>query len=302
MRQAASRNTGFAIVIRASQTTGSRSSPSLTPLTSAHLSQALRLSEALSWPYRLEDWRFALQLGHGRAAEVDGRLCATALWWLYEDAFASCGMIIVSAAMQHQGIGSLLMEELLRQTQGRTMILRSTREGRRLYERMGFMPFGQVNQHQGILAAVPPKTPMAADIRPFRAADLHALCQLDRRACGMGRARLLEALLARGDMVVMERSGIVSGYACIRRWGRGFVIGPVVAGDIEDARALIAVHLQSHAGNFVRIDVPEASGLSPWLGEAGLTGVNQVTSMFRGHPLRTSADATLFALSSQSMG
>ena len=282
--------------------TGSRSSLSATTLTAAHLSQALMLSEALDWPYRQEDWQFALQLGHGLAVEVHGRLCATALWWLYEDEFASCGMIIVSSAMQHQGIGSLLMEELLRQTQGRTMILRSTREGRRLYERMGFMPFGQVNQHQGVLAAAPPKTSMAADIRPFRAADLPAVCQLDRRASGMGRARLLEALLAGGSMVVMERSGIISGYACVRRWGRGVVIGPVVAGTTADAKALIEAHLASQVGNFVRIDVPETSGLSPWLVEAGLSRVNQVTSMLRGNPLRTSADATLFALSSQSMG
>ena len=281
--------------------TGSWSSLSATTLTAAHLSQALALSEALNWPYRQEDWQFALQLGHGLAVEVHGRLCATALWWLYEDAFASCGMIIVSSALQHQGIGTLLMEELLRQTQGRTMILRSTREGRRLYERMGFLPYGQVNQHQGILAAAPPEKPTAG-IRAFRAADLPAVCQLDRRAAGMGRARLLEALLARGSMVVMERAGIVSGYACMRRWGRGVVIGPVVAGTTADARVLIEAHLASQAGNFVRVDVPETSGLSPWLVEVGLSPVNQVTSMLRGNPLRASADATLFALSSQSMG
>ena len=289
------------MMTRASQTTGSRSSLSVTTLTAAHLSQALSLSEALNWPYRQEDWQFALQLGHGLAVEVHGRLCATALWWLYEEAFASCGMIIVSSAMQHQGIGSLLMEELLRQTPGRTIILRSTREGRRLYERMGFLPYGEVNQHQGTLAAAPPKTPTAG-IRPFRAADLPTVCQLDQRAAGMGRARLLEALVARGSMVVMERSGIISGYACIRSWGRGVVIGPVVAGAPADARALIEAHLASQVGDFVRIDVPETSGLSPWLVEAGLSHVNQVTSMLRGDPLPASADASLFALSSQSMG
>lgn len=281
--------------------TGSRSSLSVTTLTAAHLPQALTLSEALNWPYREEDWQFALQLGHGLGVEVHGRLCATALWWLYEDALASCGMIIVSSAMQHQGIGSLLMEELLRQTQGRTIILRSTREGRRLYERIGFLPFGEVNQHQGVPAAAPPKTPTAG-IRPFRAADLPAVCQLDRRASGMGRARLLEALVARGSMVVMERSEIICGYACIRRWGRGVVIGPVVAGTPADARALIEAHLASQVGNFVRIDVPETTGLSPWLVEVGLSHVNQVTSMLRGNPLPPSADAALFALSSQSMG
>lgn len=281
--------------------TGSRASLSVTTLTAAHLSQALTLSEELNWPYRQEDWQFALRLGHGVAVEVHGRLCATALWWLYEDAFASCGMIIVSPALQHQGIGSLLMEELLRQTQGRTIILRSTREGRRLYERMGFLPYGQVNQHQSILTAAPPKTP-ADGIRPFGAADLPAVCQLDQRASGMGRARLLAALVALGSILMMERSGIISGYACIRRWGRGVVIGPVVAGATADAKALIEAHLSSQVGNFVRVDVPETSGLSPWLTEVGLSCVNQVTSMVKGNPLRTSADATLFALSSQSLG
>src|SRR5579864_3994311 len=115
MRQAASRRASLAIMTRASPMTASRSSLSVTTLTAAHLPQALTLSETLNWPYRLEDWQFALQLGHGLAVEVQGRLGATALWWLYEEAFASCGMIIVSSALQHQGIGSLLMEELLRQ-------------------------------------------------------------------------------------------------------------------------------------------------------------------------------------------
>jgi GNAT superfamily N-acetyltransferase len=281
--------------------TGSRSSLSVTTLATAHLSQALTLSQALDWPYRHEDWQFALELGQGIAVEIHGRLCATALWWPYEDAFASCGMIIVSPPLQHQGIGRLLMEELLRQMQGRTIILCSTREGHRLYERMGFMSYGRVSQHQGILAAAPPKTP-ADGVRPFHAADLTSVYQLDRRACGMGRARLLEALVAQGSIVVMERSGIISGYACIRRWGRGVVIGPVIAGGRADAKALIEAHFASQVGNFVRIDVPETSGLSPWLTEVGLSCVDHVTSMVKGDPLRTAADATLFALSSQSLG
>jgi hypothetical protein len=33
------------------------------PLTADHLPQALALSQALNWPYRFEDWAFALSLG-----------------------------------------------------------------------------------------------------------------------------------------------------------------------------------------------------------------------------------------------
>jgi hypothetical protein len=55
------------------------------PLTADHLPQALALSQALNWPYRFEDWAFALSLGVGLAAELDGQLAGTAIWWPYGD-------------------------------------------------------------------------------------------------------------------------------------------------------------------------------------------------------------------------
>ena len=123
----------------------------MTALRADHIPQAVSLSAALGWPYREEDWRFAFELGHGVAVETDGGLAATALWWPYEKSFASIGMIIVAPALQGRGIGRMLMDELLRQADGRAIVLNSTREGYRLYERLGFVPCGQVNQHQAVL-------------------------------------------------------------------------------------------------------------------------------------------------------
>ena len=48
-----------------------------------------------------------------------------------------CGMIIVAAEYQGRGIGRRLMDELLRQASGRTIVLNSTREGYALYQRLG---------------------------------------------------------------------------------------------------------------------------------------------------------------------
>jgi hypothetical protein len=118
----------------------------------------------------------------------------------------------------------------------------------------------------------------------------------------MERTRLLEALFAVGKVAVLEREGRVQGYACVRRFGRGVVIGPVAARDVVDAKALVATLAAEHRGDFVRIDVPAASGLSPWLEEIGLPRVDQVVSMVRGKPPTPSADAMLFALSNQSLG
>lgn len=266
-----------------------------------HLPQACALSAALGWPYREEDWRFALELGNGLAVEADGRLVATALWWPYEGAFASCGMIIVAAEFQGRGIGRRLMEELLRQASGRTIILNSTREGYALYERLGFVPCGEVSQHQSVLAYVP-AVPQAHGVRSLRPGDVAAIRDLDRRASGMGRAALLDAVFALGKGVVIEGQGRITGYACVRRWGRGVVIGPVVARDVPDAKSLIAELAAAHVGDFVRIDVTGPSDLSAWLVEIGLLCVDRVPSMVRGAPPIRIPGATLFALSNQSLG
>jgi len=268
-----------------------------------HLPLAISLSAALGWPYRAQDWRFAFDLGHGVAVEADDSLAATALWWPYEEAFASFGMIIVAPALQGRGIGQMLMDELLRQADGRAIILNSTREGYRLYERLGFVPYGEVNQHQAVLAAAPSEPAANGAIRPLRPEDIAAVRGLDRRASGMSRTRLLDALLAVGTFAVIERESRVQGYACVRSFGRGVVVGPVIARDAHDAKALVVSLAAEHRGGFVRIDVPAASGLSPWLEEIGLPRVDHVVSMAHGErPMRAGDDATLFALSNQSLG
>jgi len=275
----------------------------LTPvaLTPEHLPQALALSQALQWPYRLEDWAFALALGRGFAVEIDGRLAGTALWWPYGEQHASTGMIIVAANAQRMGIGRTLMEAVLEDAAGRSVVLNSTREGFSLYRSLGFVETGQVHQHQAVLTRTPAPDP-GSPTRAFRPADLAAIRSLDHAASGMDRATLLDALLEIAQVEVMERDGVVCGYGCARPWGRGVVIGPVVAETAADARGLILALAAPHAGRFVRLDVTSACGLSAWLQTIGLPQVDQVVAMARGEPPRSRGPATLFALANQSLG
>lgn len=273
----------------------------VTALTPEHLEQALGLSQALNWPYRLEDWQFALALGHGFAVEAQGQLVGTALWWAYGDSFASAGMIIVSPAVQRQGIGGRLMDALLADAAGRRMILNSTREGEGLYARLGFRPYDEVTQHQAILESAPAIDP-AVPVRQARPEDLDAIKAVDEAGAGMDRTRLLDALHGYGDMVVVEREGSISGYGCVRRWGRGVVIGPVIARDQADARAIVATLAAGHVGDFVRIDVTGQCGLASWLEEIGLPRIDRVLAMSLGEPPQAAPGATLFALCNQSLG
>ena len=255
----------------------------------------------LEWPYRLEDWEFAFGLGRGLAVEIDRQLAGTALWWPYGERYASAGMIIVSGRYQRMGIGRALMDALLTDSVGRTIILNSTDEGLDLYKRLGFLAHGHVNQHQAILTR-PPSAEPAVSVRGFIPADRSAIYDLDQAGSGMDRRELIDALVAIGEFKVIDRGGRVSGYGCVRTWGRGVVIGPVVASDVADARALIAALAAAHVGQFVRIDVPDAVGLSPWLVSIGLPRVGQVIAMALGTHAALGASARLFALSNQSLG
>ncbi|CDO34902.1 GNAT family N-acetyltransferase [Novosphingobium sp. KN65.2] len=271
------------------------------PLTPEHLPQALALSQALEWPYRLEDWEIALRLGRGFAVERDGECIGTALWWPYDPDYASAGMIIVAEKAQRQGIGARLMDALLADTAGRTMILNSTAEGQVLYRRVGFEPYDIVHQHQAVLIEAP-AIDASVPLRPATSLDRDALMALDRAGSGMGRDNLVGTLSEGGDVLVVARKAGLTGYAIVRRWGRGVVIGPVIAHDATDAKALIAALAARHVGTFVRIDVTESCKLSPWLETLGLPQVGRVVSMSRGKPPQAKPGTTLFALSNQSLG
>jgi GNAT superfamily N-acetyltransferase len=281
--------------------------PRLTALRADHLPQAVDLSKALSWPYRDQDWQVAFDLGAGFAVEVDDRLVATAMWWSYGQSHASVGMIIVDPAMPGRGLGRALMEALLQATSDRTVILNATLEGLPLYAKLGFISRGQVFQHQAVLKTAPELANGTADIRVMRASDEAQARRLDLVATGMDRTALLTSLFSTGTVMVIDQGDGASAFACVREFGHGVVIGPVVAGGANarpDAKRLIAALAGRHQGRFVRLDVTEESALSGWLADLGLPCVGQAQPMVLGDQasVPTGGDTRLFALANQSFG
>ncbi|MCA1516149.1 GNAT family N-acetyltransferase [Bradyrhizobium sp. NBAIM01] len=273
----------------------------LLPFARSHLEGALRLSQEMSWPYRIEDWDVALQLGRGFVLERAGAVIGTAAWWPYGDTHASAGMIIVAKAVQGRGYGARLMDALLTSARPRTVALNSTAEGIALYRRRGFVPIGVIHQHQGI----PSETggsPRSNLVRPMAASDFDAIVRLDREATGWERQRMLDRLVQNADGYVLHRDGIARGYAISRLFGRGHVIGPVAAESPTDARALIEAALARLGGRFVRIDTSAASQLGPWLESIGLQHVSDATTMTLGMPAQSTGPARSFAIANQSFG
>ena len=275
----------------------------LRPFRAEDMEAAQALSREFQWPHRLEDWRFGFTHGQGVAALRDGELVGTAFHWLWGKQHATVGLVMVAPRMQGQRLGQHLMHAVMKGLEDRTVLLHATAEGRGLYERMGFAITGEIRQHQGLAAPAPLiALPPDERLRPLNRNDAPRLVALDARACGMQREAMLRQLLAEGETVVLAQDEEAVGFSILRRFGRGYAIGPVVAPDLTSAKALIGHWCGCHAGKFLRIDVDAASGLPEWLEAQDLPRVGTVTTMVRGGPLARGPAVDGWALVTQAMG
>lgn len=279
----------------------------LRPMRTEDLASCHAMSLHLHWPHRLADWQFHHQVSSSWAVELEepdgarsvagsGMLCP-----LGED-YASLGLVIIKDELQGRGLGRAMMQRLLQDAGSRNVILNATEAGRPLYEKLGFVVTDTLSQHQSTTASATPVLAPGARIRPLRQDEVPALLALDRHASGMDRSGLLVPLLASSEVAVLEQDGQVKGVAYLREFGRGRVIGPVIAGEVEDAKTLIAHWIHAYPGAYLRIDVPGRTGLKPWLQEIGLTCVDNVVSMCRGTPPKIGKTWRTYSLINQALG
>ncbi|MBY4609102.1 GNAT family N-acetyltransferase [Rhizobium sp. 9T] len=245
------------------------------------------LSMSVAWPHRREDWQFLRDFGQGIAAiDEIGRIFGSAMWFPYGGRFATIGMVITSPRLQANGAGQWLMGHALDQVAGRNLGLNATRAARRLYMSLNFVREASVFQCHGE-AILPPdvELPPGAAIRAVEADDLEAIAALDSLAFGADRTLLLARLLANSKGVVLIRAGRIEAFSLCRRFGRGHVIGPVVASNDADAIAVVHPHAVEHAGGFLRLDTREEGGtFADFLSRCGLPIYDIVTTMSRGEP------------------
>jgi len=274
------------------------------PMTEADISQAHQLSVGVSWPHRPEDWRLVLEVGHGFVAcDAIDRALASAMWWPYGPHFATIGMVITSPRLQMQGAGRRLMDTIFEQAGERDLRLNATRAGYRLYRSLDFQPIGRIFQHQGRAQAPVGAAPDEFAVRPMTAADGEAIAQLDADAYGADRSRVIAALMKLATGTVIERDGRVAGFALCRRFGRGHVVGPIVAESDEAAIALLRPHVIAHDGQFLRVDTAQEQGrFGGFLEECGMTVYDTVTTMVRGHNHGPRGEARTFGLVTQALG
>jgi len=269
-----------------------------------HLDGAVLLSREAGWPHRREDWAMLLALSHGFVALQGDVVVGTAMLTPFGDDCATVNMVIVAAGMRGRGLGRKLMDAALQACGARECRLTATADGLPLYEKLGFNATYEIRQHQGIAAPLPADAVEdAADLDWVGPETFPAVAALDLEAQGMDRRPLLRLLTEAGRIVVLREAGRVVGYAALRPFGRGEVIGPVVAKTLGQAQSLMSVLIASRPGAFLRVDTAEWHELSPWLSARGLVGTGGGIAMRRNViDSRPLGPAKPFALASQALG
>lgn len=266
------------------------------------------LSISVGWPHRAEDWQFAREVGHGFVAldEID-RVLGSAMWFPHGDDFATIGMVITSPRLQFLGVGDWLMKRVMSASAGRTYRLNATRAALALYRSLGFVANRTVFQCQGD-ARRSDQPAVGQSARRLGAADLAAVTALDAKAFGTARTGLIERLFAQSVGYGLDRDGELVAFALCRPFGRGHVVGPVVAGLDEDAVAVVRPHVDAHDGRFLRLDTHLDDGVFPlFVARSGLRIHDTVLTMSLGAPLADPATRGLdrpvtFALATQALG
>ncbi len=279
-----------------------------TRMTEDHIAEAQALTTSFNWPHTVEDWSFAFGLGSGLVACDGGHLIGTCLTWPFGEQVSSLGMLAVAQKAQGRGIGRALLRQTLDEHSERTILLHATHQGIELYRSENFAPIEEIRQMQGLVTlegeeAVPADRAPVHRWHPARDDGAREqLLALDHAATGLERGVLLQALLPRTAFLRLGSGDSPEGYAGIRRFGRGHVIGPVVATTANGASALVHALLVAHAGAFVRIDVTEAFEPSGWLSAFGLHEVDRVLAMSNAPLPQAKGEARRYGLIGHAFG
>ncbi len=273
----------------------------LTPMEAVDIPRLHELSVGVGWPHRPEDWALLIESGTGTVARDEiGRIVGSAMWFPLGADHAAVGMVITSPRLQEHGAGRWLMGHILDQVGARGKVLNSTRAAYRLYISMGFGPLSPSYQCQGMVTANPPAPGHA---RPMGPEDIASVQALDAGAMGFARPEVLARLLKLSTGVVVESGGAVTGFALCRKFGRGHVVGPIVAASEEDAMALVAPFVTAMQGQFLRVDTRQPQGpFRAYLTAAGMGLFDTVTRMGLGPAPEPSGPAQTFGLVNQALG
>ncbi|HUX14525.1 MAG TPA: GNAT family N-acetyltransferase [Spirochaetia bacterium] len=259
------------------------------------------LSRDVGWNQDEGVWSRMIELcGRGAFCLVSGeRIVATALALTYGTRLAWVGMVLTHPSFQKQGLGRLLMKQILTYCEAAgvmTIMLDATDAGRRLYESIGFRALHRVgtwtrrnetplveNEEETVIRQ--PEVASPSEIRIATPDQFDQVIRLDSQLLGVSRPRVIGSI--GGTCWVAERGAIVEGYLFARTVVAEHRMGPWYHTDAQMATNLLlhALGRISGLGGEVRLDIPEVNEAAVRIvHDLGFATKRYVCRMTRGAP------------------
>lgn len=243
-----------------------------------HLAGLQALSASVGWPQRKRDWTANLALGSGVVAidQID-RIHGSAMYFPFGDDRFAIGMTIAHPKLENSGLEEWLIDHVVEKTGGRPTFLNACNHSITSYQSVGASKASHVFQYQGYLVNLPD---FKVTCRPANIDDLQGICRCDAEAYSADRGRVLRYLAGISEVRVIDRGGKIVGFSMRRKFGRGYLIGPVMAFNDDDAISLTGSLMTGLSGQFIRSDTRTSFGrYTEFLIATGLRAVSNVTTM-----------------------
>ncbi|MFD7991713.1 GNAT family N-acetyltransferase [Streptomyces mexicanus] len=246
-------------------------------LTLRDLPACADLSENRGWLREEHKWGLLLTAGNGYGVDDPaGGLVAACVVTTYgppgRTDLAAVGMVLVAERHARRGVGRRLMRHVVSSAGATPLTLYATENGRPLYEELGFKVTGRAEMLCGRFEQQ--ETPSRVATRAATAEDLTAILRLDGEVFGADRTPMITRLPAFADQLcVAEDGGEIIGYAAAWPNMDTHVVGPLIARDVETAKALVSF-LAARTDRPLRTDIDVRHGeLLTWLKQRGLASV-----------------------------
>ena len=257
-------------------------------MTGDDIAFAMQLKAQNHWNQLEADWQrqLALEPDGCFLAELAAQPVGTVCTCVFDDV-AWINLVLVDQAHRGRGIGSALMQHVVRyldQRGVRSIRLDATPLGQPVYEKLGFVGEYTLARYAGTMPRSTNTRPSAAGIEPLTARDLPAVLELDYAVTQTRREKLIRNLHEASPNAAWKYAvaGRLEGYCLTRPGSNAWQIGPI-QGTPEAGRELLLDAGHRFAGQPVYLDVPtnhtEATTLAQSL---GLTVQRPLLRMGRG--------------------
>jgi GNAT superfamily N-acetyltransferase len=286
---------------------------SLRDLALDDIPSAMELSTAAGWNQTPEDWSRIIRLSPRgcRCIEAAEEVAATTTLLAYGMDLGWVGMVLTRPEYRRKELARRLMEDAISNAEAagiRTLKLDATAEGRPLYESFGFVVEEIVERWgRDEIASRGDEKTLKQDLSSreecqWSTSVPEQLFALDVEAFGVSREQVLKELCASGG------NTSVNGYVLSRSGRTARSVGPCVATSEDEARWLIAAHLnalkdapQNSQNSWYWDLLPSNVAAVRCATEFGFTRRRTLWRMRRGEPIENN-DAMVFATAGFELG